>query len=67
MMQVKKNQKKWLVDLHLKISLEEKFVSDYVDVIQENGQSTLGFNYLVMAAKWNQCIKDVIITVIHIN
>lgn len=46
--------KKWLVDLHLKISLEEKFVSDYVDVIQENGQSTLGFNYLVMAAKWNQ-------------
>lgn len=33
---------------------EEKFVSDYVDVIQENGQSTLGFNYLVMAAKWNQ-------------
>lgn len=46
--------KKWLVDLHLKISPEEKFVSDYVDVIQENGQSTLGFNYLVMAAKWNQ-------------
>lgn len=45
--------KKWLVDLHLKISPEEKFVSDYVDVIQENGQSTLGFNYLVMAAKWN--------------
>lgn len=54
MMQVKNNQKKWLVDLHLKISPEEKFVSDYVDVIQENGQSTLGFNYLVMAAKWNQ-------------
>ena len=46
--------KKWLVDLHLKISPEEKFVSDYVDVIQENGQSRLGFNYLVMAAKWNQ-------------
>ena len=46
--------KKWLVDLHLKISPEEKFVSDYVDVIQENGQSTLGFNYLVRAAKWNQ-------------
>lgn len=46
--------KKWLVDLHLKTSPEEKFVSDYVDVIQENGQSTLGFNYLVMAAKWNQ-------------
>lgn len=46
--------KKWLVDLHLKISPEEKFVSDYVDVIQENGQSTLGFNYLVMAVKWNQ-------------
>ena len=46
--------KKWLVDLHLKISPEEKFVSDYVDVIQENGQSTLGFNYLVMVAKWNQ-------------
>lgn len=46
--------KKWLVDLHLKILPEEKFVSDYVDVIQENGQSTLGFNYLVMAAKWNQ-------------
>lgn len=33
---------------------EKKFIDDYVDVIQENGQSILCFNYLVMAAKWNQ-------------
>ena len=33
---------------------DKKFVEDYVDVIQENGHATLGINYLVMVAKWNQ-------------
>ena len=33
---------------------DRKFVDDYIDVIQENGHATLGINYLVMVAKWNQ-------------
>lgn len=33
---------------------DKKFVDDYIDIIQENGNTTLGFNYLVMVAKWNQ-------------
>lgn len=48
------NSKKWLVELHRKMKSDERFVDDYVDVIQENGHSALCFNYLVMAAKWNQ-------------
>ena len=33
---------------------EKKFKTDYVDLIKENGHTTVGFNYLVMVAKWNQ-------------
>ena len=33
---------------------DKKFVDDYVDVLQVNGQATLGINHLVQVAKWNQ-------------
>ena len=33
---------------------DKKFVDDYIDLIQEDGHTTLGFNCLVMVAKWNQ-------------
>lgn len=33
---------------------DKKFVDDYVDVFQVNGQATLGINHLVQVAKWNQ-------------
>lgn len=32
----------------------KKFKEDYVDLIKENGYITIGFNHLVMVAKWNQ-------------
>ena len=35
-------------------AVDKKFVDDYIDLIQEDGHTTLGFNYLVMVAKWNQ-------------
>lgn len=33
---------------------DRKFTDDYVDVLQVNGQATLGINHLVQVAKWNQ-------------
>lgn len=33
---------------------DKKFVDDYVDVLQVNGRQTLGINWLVQVAKWNQ-------------
>ena len=33
---------------------DRKFADDYVDVLQVNGQTTLGINHLVQVAKWNQ-------------
>ncbi len=35
-------------------AVDKKFVDDYIDLIQEDGHTTLGFNYLVIVAKWNQ-------------
>lgn len=46
--------KNLLLELYRAKALENKFVDDYVDLIQENGHTTIGFNYLVMVAKWNQ-------------
>lgn len=43
-----------LVQLYRDKASEKKFADDYVDLIQENGQTTIGYNHLVMAAKWNQ-------------
>lgn len=33
---------------------DKKFQDDYIDLIQEDGHTAIGFNYLVMVAKWNQ-------------
>lgn len=46
--------KNLFVELYRDKALDNKFVDDYVDLIQENGHTTIGFNYLVMVAKWNQ-------------
>lgn len=35
-------------------AMDRKFQDDYIDLVQEDGHTTLGFNYLVMVAKWNQ-------------
>lgn len=46
--------KNLLVELYRDKALENRFVDDYIDLIQKNGYTTIGFNYLVMVAKWNQ-------------
>lgn len=46
--------KDMFIQAYSKMALDRKFVDDYVDVLQENGHATLGINYLVMVAKWNQ-------------
>ena len=43
-----------LVQLYRDKALEKKFMDDYVDLIRENGQTTIGYNHLVMAAMWNR-------------
>lgn len=43
-----------LLKLYEERDEEKKFKKDYVDLIEENGLTTVGFNYLVMVAKWNQ-------------
>ena len=43
-----------LIDSYRKMEPDKKFTDDYTDLIQENGQTTIGYNYLVMAAKWNR-------------
>ena len=35
-------------------ALENKFTDNYIDIVQENGHMTIGFNYLVMVAQWNR-------------
>lgn len=46
--------KDMFIQVYSNMALDKKFVDDYVDVLQENGHTTLGINYLVMVAKWNQ-------------
>lgn len=48
------NERNLFVKICRERERDKKFVDDYIDVIQEKGQSILGFNYLVMTAKWNQ-------------
>lgn len=43
-----------LIDSYRKMEPDKKFTDDYTDLIQENGQTTIGYNYLVMAAMWNR-------------
>ena len=46
--------KNLLVELYRDKALENRFVDDYIDLIQKNGQTTIGYNHLVMAAMWNR-------------
>lgn len=46
--------KDMFIQAYSNMTQDKKFVDDYVDVLQENGHATLGINYLVMVAKWNQ-------------
>ena len=46
--------KELLVKLCRDRDVDRKFVDDYIDLVQEDGHTTIGFNYLVMVAKWNQ-------------
>ena len=46
--------KNLLVELYRDKALENRFVDDYIDLVQKNGHTTIGFNCLVMVAKWNQ-------------
>lgn len=46
--------KSLLIELYRDKALENRFVDDYIDIIQGNGHTTIGFNYLVMVAKWNR-------------
>lgn len=43
-----------LVKLYRERAEDKKYVDDYIDIIQGNGYTTIGFNYLVMVAKWNR-------------
>ena len=43
-----------LIDSYRKMEPDKKFTDDYTDLIQENGQTTIGYNHLVMAAMWNR-------------
>ena len=42
------------MDSYRKMEPDKKFTDDYTDLIQENGQTTIGYNHLVMAAMWNR-------------
>lgn len=43
-----------LVKLYRERAEDKKYVDDYIDILQGNGHTTIGFNYLVMVAKWNR-------------
>ena len=46
--------KGWMIELCRDRATDKKFQDDYIDLVQEDGHTTIGFNYLVMVAKWNQ-------------
>lgn len=48
------NIKELFIKLCRDKATDKKFMDDYVDVMQENGHPTLGFNFLVMVSKWNR-------------
>lgn len=48
------NAKEMMIGLCRDRDKDKKFQEDYIDLLQENGHTTIGFNYLVMVAKWNQ-------------
>lgn len=46
--------KSLIVSLFRDRAVDKKYVDDYVDLIKVNGHETIGYNYLVKVAKWNQ-------------
>lgn len=46
--------KKILMDSIRNASPESKFQKDYIDIIEEGGVQTIGFNTLVQTARWNR-------------
>lgn len=46
--------KEMMIGLCRDRATDKKFQDDYIDLVQEDGHTTIGFNYLVMVAKWNQ-------------
>lgn len=48
------DMKVMFVKLYRERAEDKKYVDDYIDIIQGNGHTTIGFNYLVMVAKWNR-------------
>ena len=51
------SMKKRLIGLVRDKAEDKKFIYDYVDVFQVNGQVMLGINHLVQVAKWNQWLQ----------
>lgn len=47
------NAREMFVELYRDKATDRRFVDDYIDLIRENGYTTIGFNYLVMVARWN--------------
>lgn len=47
------NVREIFVELYRDKATDRRFVDDYIDLIRENGYTTIGFNYLVMVARWN--------------
>lgn len=48
------NAREMFVELYRDKATDRRFVDDYIDLIRENGHTTIGFNYLVMVARWNR-------------
>lgn len=48
------NAREMFVELYRDKATDRRFVDDYIDLIRENGYTTIGFNYLVMVARWNR-------------
>lgn len=48
------NAREMFIELYRDKATDRRFVDDYIDLIRENGHTTIGFNYLVMVARWNR-------------
>lgn len=46
--------KSLFIELYRDKAADKKFITDYVDLIYENGNISLGINYLVMVSRWNK-------------
>ena len=48
------NAREMFIELYRDKATDRRFVDDYIDLIRENGHTTIGFNYLVMVARGNR-------------